>query len=129
MKYMESLIIESTNKTPKVFFNALSGKMELMGRSIPENSYQFYEPLLQWLDEYAKNPQEQTHFIFKLDYFNTSSSMYILGILKKLEKMYADGKKVRVSWYYDSEDEDMLQTGEDLRQIVKIPIEMTELES
>lgn len=126
---MESLIIENTNKTPKVFFNALSGKMELAGRSIPENSYQFYEPLLQWLDEYAKNPQEQTHFIFKLDYFNTSSSMYILGILKKLEKMHADGKKVRVSWYYDSEDEDMLQTGEDLRQIVKIPIEMTELES
>jgi len=126
---MESLIIENTNKTPKVFFNALNGKMELVGRSIPENSFQFYEPLLQWIDEYAKSPQDQTTFTFKLDYFNTSSSMYILGILKKLEKMYVDGKNVKVFWYYDSEDEDMLQTGEDLRQIVKIPIEMTELES
>lgn len=126
---MESLIIENTNKTPKVFFNALNGKMELAGRSIPENSFQFYEPLLQWIDEYAKSPQDQTSFTFKLDYFNTSSSMYILGILKKLEKMYLEGKNVKVFWYYDSEDEDMLQTGEDLRQIVKIPIEMTELES
>jgi hypothetical protein len=126
---MESLIIESTNKTPKVFFNALNGKMELVGRSIPENSFQFYEPLLQWLDEYAKSPQDQTNFTFKLDYFNTSSSMYILGILKKLEKMHLEGKNVKVFWYYDAEDEDMLQTGEDLRQIVKIPIEMTELES
>lgn len=126
---MESLIIENTNKTPKVFFNALNGKMELTGRSIPENSFQFYEPLLQWIDEYVKSPHEQTCFTFKLDYFNTSSSMYILGILKKLEKMYVEGKNVRVLWYYDAEDEDMLQTGEDLRQIVKIPIEMTELES
>ncbi|GAB4126145.1 MAG: DUF1987 domain-containing protein [Raineya sp.] len=126
---MESLIIENTNKTPKVFFNALNGKMELAGRSIPENSFQFYEPLLQWIDEYAKSPQDQTSFTFKLDYFNTSSSMYILGILKKLEKMYLEGKNVKVFWYYDTEDEDMLQTGEDLRQIVKIPIEMTELES
>ena len=126
---MESLIIENTNKTPKVFFNALNGKMELAGRSIPENSFQFYEPLLQWIDEYAKSPQDQTSFTFKLDYFNTSSSMYILGILKKLEKMYIDGKNIKVFWYYDAEDEDMLQTGEDLRQIVKIPIEMTELES
>jgi hypothetical protein len=126
---MESLIIENTNKTPKVFFNALNGKMELAGRSIPENSFQFYEPLLQWIDEYSKSPQEQTSFSFKLDYFNTSSSMYILGILKKLERLYLDGKIVKVYWHYDSEDEDMLQTGEDLRQIVKIPIEMTEMKS
>lgn len=126
---MESLIIESTNKTPRVFFNALSGKMELVGRSIPENSFQFYDPLLQWLDEYAKNPRELTQFVFKLDYFNTSSSMYILGILKKLEKLHQEGKKVQVLWYYDAEDEDMLQTGEDLKQIVKVPIEMAELES
>jgi hypothetical protein len=126
---MESLIIENTNKTPKVFFNALNGKMELAGRSIPENSFQFYEPLLQWIDEYSKSPQEQTSFSFKLDYFNTSSSMYILGILKKLERLYLDGKIVKVYWHYDSEDEDMLQTGEDLKQIVKIPIEMTEMKS
>jgi SiaC family regulatory phosphoprotein len=125
---MESLIIENTNKTPKVFFNALNGKMELTGRSIPENSFQFYEPLLQWIDEYSKSPQEHTQFSFRLDYFNTSSSMYILGILKKLERLHLDGKVVKVFWHYDSEDEDMLQTGEDLKQIVKIPIEMTESE-
>jgi hypothetical protein len=55
--------------------------------------------------------------------------MYILGILKKLERLHLDGKIVKVYWHYDSEDEDMLQTGEDLKQIVKIPIEMTEMES
>ncbi len=126
---MENIQINGTSKTPDVFFDAHTGKLEISGRSIPENSYQFYEPLLTWLDNYASAPQSETLLIFRLDYFNTSSSMYILGILKKLEKLYTAGNKSEVKWYYDAEDEDMLQTGEDLKQIVKIPIDMVQINS
>ncbi|MDX1904493.1 MAG: DUF1987 domain-containing protein [Thermonemataceae bacterium] len=126
---MENLIIEPTNKTPRVNFNAISGKMELSGRSIPENAFQFYDELSRWLDDYSKTPAKETVFNFKLEYFNTSSSMYVLGILKKLERMHLEGKKITICWYYDIEDEDMLQTGEDLKQIVKeVPMQMMEME-
>jgi len=124
---MENIVISGTSKTPEVNFDAALGKLEITGRSIPENSYQFYEQLLTWLDQYASTPQKQTLLVFKLDYFNTSSSMYILGILKKLEKLHVAGNKTEVKWYYDSDDEDMLQTGEDLKQIVKLPIDMVEI--
>lgn len=126
---MENISIQGTSKTPNVNFDVSSGILEISGRSIPENSYQFYEPLLSWLDKYAAQPQGTTELTFKLDYFNTSSSMYILGILKKLEKLYLAGHKAEVKWYYDIDDEDMLQTGEDLKQIVKLPIEMVELDA
>ncbi|MGD1841457.1 MAG: DUF1987 domain-containing protein [Thermonemataceae bacterium] len=125
---MENINIDATSKTPRVSFNYHTGILEITGRSIPENSYQFYEPLLEWLDKYQETPKDKSIFTFKLDYFNTSSSMYILGILKKLEKIYLEGKKAEVKWYYDVDDEDMLQTGEDLKQIVKVPIEMVEID-
>ncbi|MCS6822398.1 MAG: DUF1987 domain-containing protein [Microscillaceae bacterium] len=125
---MDNIVIRGTSKTPDVNFDASTGNLEIKGRSIPENSYQFYEPLLSWLDRYAAEPRPNTLLTFKLDYFNTSSSMYILGILKKLEKIYLAGHKSQVRWFYDADDEDMLQTGEDLKQIVKIPIEMVEID-
>jgi len=121
---MENIETKGTQKTPEVKFDSSSGELEITGRSIPENSYQFYEPLLAWLDNYSENPQPKTVLSFRLDYFNTSSSMYILGILKKLEKLKISGNDVSVNWYYEEEDEDMLQTGEDLRQIVKLDISM-----
>lgn len=124
---MDNIHINGTSKTPDVIFDASSGMLEISGRSIPENSYQFYEPLLNWLDNYSQHPQTSTQLTFKLDYFNTSSSMYILGILKKLEKLHLSGHKTSVKWFYDSDDEDMLQTGEDLKQIVKLPIDMIEI--
>jgi len=119
---------EATTKTPEVLFDASTGLLSINGRSIPENSYQFYDPLLTWLDNYASSPRELTSLSFKLDYFNTSSSMYILGILKKMEKLFLAGNKAEVKWHYEVDDEDMLQTGEDLKQIVKIPIQMVEVE-
>ena len=125
---MESIVISGTNKTPEVNFEASTGKLEISGRSIPENSYQFYEPLLTWLDQYSNAPQKHTSLTFRLDYFNTSSSMYILGILKKLEKLHLAGNQTDVKWFYDSDDEDMLQTGEDLKQIVKLPIDMVQID-
>lgn len=125
---MDNIEINGTSKTPDVLFDANTGKLDISGRSIPENSYQFYEPLLTWLDNYANEPKNNTLLTFKLDYFNTSSSMYILGILKKLEKLYLAGNKAEVKWYYDADDEDMLQTGEDLKQIVKLPIDMVEID-
>ncbi len=125
---MDSIEINGTSKTPDVKFDANSGNLEISGRSIPENSYQFYEPLLSWLETYSTQPQPETLLTFRLDYFNTSSSMYILGILKKLERLHSLGHQVEVKWFYDADDEDMLQTGEDLKQIVKLPIEMVEID-
>ena len=125
---MESIRIEKTRKTPDITFNAETGILQIEGKSIPENSIEFYKPLVDWLDEYGKNPKEKTEVNIKLEYFNTSSSKCILDVFKKLESIYKDNNEVVINWYYEEDDEDMLEAGEDYQSILKIPFKMIEME-
>ena len=123
---MENIRIEGTPKTPTVNFDKDAGKLELSGRSIPENSIEFYKPLLDWIESYGSSPQGNTEVDIKLEYFNTSSSKCILDVFKKLEGV--GNTNMTVNWYYEEDDEDMLEAGEDYQAIINIPFKMIEVE-
>lgn len=125
---MENLNLVASPKTPLVNFNCTDGVLELRGRSIPENSIEFYQPLNDWIDSYASNPCKNTLIEVKLEYFNTSSSKCILDLFKKLEKLNGQSTEVSVNWYYEVEDEDMEEAGEDYQAIVRLPFKMIEVE-
>ncbi len=124
---MESISIEGTPKTPTVNFNVDTGIIEIKGRSIPENSIEFYRPLVEWLEEYSKGPQKLTTVNIQLEYFNTSSSKCILDVFKKLEAIKKAKNDVIINWYYEEDDEDMLEAGEDYESIIRIPFKMIEV--
>ncbi|HET8860451.1 DUF1987 domain-containing protein [Marivirga sp.] len=124
---MEAYYLEATPKTPKLDFNPDADTFLISGRSIPENSIEFYKPLLDWLENYVHNPLESTTFEVKLEYFNTSSSKCLVEIFRKLEKINDTGKKIKIDWYFEQEDEDMEESGEDFKQIIKIPFNMMEI--
>lgn len=124
---MESISIEGTPKTPTVNFDATTGIIEVKGRSIPENSIEFYRPLVEWLEEYSKDPQKLTTVNIQLEYFNTSSSKCILDVFKKLESIKKARNEVVINWYYEEDDEDMLEAGEDYESIIRIPFKMIEV--
>ena len=124
---MESISIEGTPKTPTVNFDAATGKIEVKGRSIPENSIEFYRPLVEWLEEYSKEPHDLTNVNIQLEYFNTSSSKCILDVFKKLEAIKKAKNEVVINWYYEEDDEDMLEAGEDYESIIRIPFKMIEV--
>jgi hypothetical protein len=126
---MEAIHIEMTPKTPEVKLNAASGTLELRGRSIPENSIEFYSPVFEWIDKYCRKPQTNTTLHIQLEYFNTSSSKCLLDILKKLQNLSQLGTSaVKVVWHYEEDDEDMLEAGEDYQAIIRIPFEMSKIE-
>lgn len=126
---MDPIIIEGTPKTPSVVFDAEKGNVEIKGRSIPENSIEFYKPLVDWLDKYADSAPGITTVNIQLEYFNTSSSKCILDVFKKLENVHKkDENEVIINWYYEEDDEDMLEAGEDYQSILKIPFKMIEIE-
>ncbi len=125
---METIIREGTPKTPYVKLDGEKGLVEIKGRSIPENSVEFYKPLIDWLDKYGNVPLEVTIVNIQLEYFNTSSSKCILDIFKKLELIYKKGSKVQINWYYEEDDEDMFEAGEDYQSIINIPFSMIEME-
>jgi hypothetical protein len=124
---MEPISIEGTAKTPSVKFDAEAGVLEIKGRSIPENSIEFYKPLVDWLEEYATNAKENTIVNVQLEYFNTSSSKCILDVFKKLEALNKGKTDVMVNWYYEEDDEDMLEAGEDYESIIRVPFKMIEI--
>jgi len=122
---MRVIKIEGTDDTPQVTLDANPENpfMEISGRSLPEDVVAFYDPILEWLDEYAENPLEKTVLNIKLEYFNTASSKLLLDILLKLEDMNEDGKDVLVRWHYPDDDEDMEEAGEEYEDIVEVPFE------
>ena len=122
---MEKLIIEGSAKTPTIELNG-EGELLLRGRSIPENSIEFYKPILDWIGDYGDSPKESTVVNVQLEYFNTSSSKCILDVFKKLESL--SGTNIEINWYYEEDDEDMLEAGEDYQAIIDIPFKMIEVE-
>jgi hypothetical protein len=124
----DNLIIEGTNKTPTVKLNAETGVLELSGKSIPENSFGFYQPLLLWIDSYTAHPASKTDVKIQLEYFNTSSSKCLLDILRKLDTLKKSGKSaVQVLWYYEAEDEDMMEAGQDYNSLVDLPFQLIKI--
>ena len=118
---MEKYSIDGTPKTPTISFDLGSGVLEIKGRSIPENSIEFYKPLVDALDKYSSSAKPATNVIIQLEYFNTSSSKCILDVFKKLEGINKGGSQVTINWYYEEDDEDMLEAGEDYQAIINVP--------
>jgi len=117
---MNSLTIEGTNKTPGITADPQGGLVEIKGRSHPENTAEFYRPLMDWVDEYVTGPLEKTTINIELEYFNTSSSKVLLNILRKFEAIESSKENVLVNWYYEDGDEDDLETGEYFSQILDL---------
>ncbi len=119
---MQNINLESTEDTPKVILDASAGKLEMSGRSLPEDAAEFYQPILDWLDAYSASPNPETVFEIKLEYFNTASSKLILDVLMKLEDI--DNSKVH--WYFYEDDEDMEEAGEEFSEIIEVDFELKE---
>jgi len=114
---MYILNIESTDDTPKIHLDKGTGIFEISGRSLPEDAVGFYEPVIEWINAYGKEPNPSTGFAFKLDYFNTASSKLILDILKLLAKI----EGMQILWYAQEDDEEVTGAGEEFSEQVEVP--------
>ncbi len=128
---MNPLIIKETLATPKVVFNVYENDCEIKGCSRPEDVRDFYGPIIDWLkgfkssinDELKKTYSESNPIIFKFkfDYFNSSSAKFILDILVFINDIHNDGLSLQIDWYYDENDDDMKEVGEELSEVVDFP--------
>jgi hypothetical protein len=117
--------IEGTGSTPSVRIE--NGIFEIKGRSIPEDTHEFFSPIVHVIQDYIKNPSENTVLQFHLEYINSGSKKYITGILSTFNEFYLQGKDVLVLWHYDFDDDSMLELGNDLRAMFKIPFQIIEV--
>lgn len=120
---MEVLSIKGTSQYPEVLLDKKKGLVSFSGNSLPEDAKGFFEPIMSWIDDYIKEPSEETTVSFKMTYYNTPSSKIIFQILKKFEKAHQEGLKVKVLWLSPDDDPDMRDAGVDYSENVKIPFE------
>jgi len=119
-----ALIISETQDSPGVIFDREKKIFEIAGRSLPENTGKFYAPVIRWLEEYANHPNEDTLFVFKLDYFNSSSAKKYIEIISALERIKEKGKSVKIVWYHGKEDELMKERGEEMKGVTDLSFEL-----
>ncbi len=120
---MEPLIMPGSNESPGINFDKQNNKFMIFGKSFPEEAKRFFDPALMWLEEYLQNPNEETIFEIRLDYYNSATSTMLLEILYMLEKIVKAGKKVKVLWNYLEIDDDMLDAGKEYEEMLEIPFE------
>ncbi|MFP4525754.1 MAG: DUF1987 domain-containing protein [Bacteroidales bacterium] len=127
----EKIFKEETNYTPGIDLDPNKQKFEFTGVSRPEDTYDFYEPILSWVENYVNNILEKFEqnrvsnetfvIVFDFKYMNSSSSKYIFQILSNFKKLFNKRLNVTIFWYYDDLDDQILEDGEDFSEIINIP--------
>ncbi len=114
---MENLIMEKTNYTPQINFNAQTGILEVHGKSYPENTFEFYKSIKEWIRSYISSTNiEKTLVNLELTYLNSSSLKAYFDIFDLFEEGHEDGKNIEINWIYSSDDDISEETGEDFQQ-------------
>lgn len=106
--------IARTNKTPEVKYDESINTLFIKGLSIPENSQEFYDPIINWIDDRINNRKEKLILRFQLDYYNTMSNISLLAIFK----LFKNNENGQIIWMYDESDEEIGDAGRDFLQIL-----------
>lgn len=115
MEKLTDLLIEKTSKTPRIELKYSSGEISLTGRSLPENATRVYEPVLNWVSNYVIQPQPVTNLRLNVEYFNTSSSLWISKIVKTLTRINNPDYRLMVHIYIPLEEYDDMKQSADIR--------------
>ncbi len=121
---MEKQIIQEELKNcPGITYYPDSDKLELVGRSIPENPELIFRRLDEWITvHFDKN--STLNVSIQLEYINSGSSKYLYEILKRLTGFIKSGNRVEIKWLYEEDDEAMLELGEHYRDSAGIPLKV-----
>jgi hypothetical protein len=123
---MKELKIWATKKSPEILLSP-DGFIKIRGRSIHENSIDFFKPVEEWVNEYIKDPADVTCIDVNIEYFNSASAKIIVSLLQKISYVQLKNKKFIINWYYEEGDEDILERGEYFSSVLNIPFNFTRI--
>jgi len=118
---MLPILLDETQDTPRIILDEKQEQYWFSGTSIPKNRKKFYEPVIQWVTEYIKQPNKETVVNFKMKYFNTSSTKSLLDIMDLFKEIARQGKPLIINWYFHHDDDDMYEAGVGFSKMVRFP--------
>ncbi len=115
---LTNLTLAKTKNTLSVNFDAASGILELSGSSYPENTTEFFKPLIEWIQTYFLEVTGKMVLNIKIDYLNSSSIKYLSDMIDKLENYHKGGGEVELNWHHKEDDDDIKEMGEEIKEDV-----------
>lgn len=123
---MKKLFIKETLNSPKVLFDPSKKRYEISGKSFPENSKTFYQPVFDWIDEATDDINDKIQLALNFDYISSSSVITIKQLLTKVKALCEKGANIQILWHYDVADPDIKEIGEEYQKLVGIDIQFIE---
>jgi len=120
--------LEQTKNTPFVNIDIENNIFEIKGPSYSEDIVELYIPLTEHIEKSIYSLDGTLECELYFDVLNSISHKKIFQILILLNNFYQEGKDIKVKWYYDADDEDILEMGEDLMELIDIPFEIFPVE-
>ena len=109
---MDKLSVTATQYTPEISMDP-AGLISITGKSYPENTFDFYKPVIDWLDNYFMNgPPQKTTINMEIVYFNSSSSKLFFDFFDILDE-HSNESEIEINWIFDNENENARESGED----------------
>lgn len=121
-----ALAIKETQSTPSVTVLATEHRIVVSGPSRLDDPTAFYEEFAGILKESIKSFKTFAYLDFHISYINSSSSKWLLHVLKDLQLKYEGKKLVTINWFYDADDESMLEAGEVYQELINLPFNIIE---
>lgn len=122
---MHSLNIPESQSTPGIVAEWERGLLSMHGDSYPENSFEFFGQVIEWVDDYLQQSDAPLSLELRLIYMNTSSVKALMDIFDLLEAAFHRGRQVKVVWYYDPRNERVLDLADEFREDCTFPFEIT----
>ena len=109
---MEPLNLGATQYTPEIHLDP-AGTISMVGKSYPENTFEFYKPVREWMENYFDgNAAGKTTVSMEIIYFNSSSSKLFFDFFDLLDENKGE-HQIEVNWIFDPENESAEEAGED----------------
>ena len=113
---MENLNLEATEYTPKIILDASQNLIDIRGDSFPENTFDFYKPITNWIEKYFQDESKSVTINFEINYFNSSSSQLFFDIFDIFEDASKNNHTLKINWIYNTNNESAEEAGEDFSE-------------
>lgn len=118
---MQSFQTPGTQSTPTINADWDNGVLTMEGDSYPENSYEQFRPVFDWIEAFLADAGRPLALDLHLLYLNTSSIKAMMDIFDRLEAAHAKGQAVSVRWSYDRRNERVGELAEEFREDCTFP--------
>jgi len=122
---MNDINIPGTQSIPSIRADYAAGLLRMAGDSYPENSFELFGPVIEWVEHYLEAETRPLHLDLALLYLNTSSIRAMMDIFDLLQAAHDNGRPVSVLWRYDRRNERVRELAEEFAEDCSFPFEIS----